>query len=562
MKWSTACPDWRVRIVERRSLIPSPLFANEGEEALRVFKSLRIVDAPGQPTFGEACEEWVFDFVRAIFGAYNKETGERLIREFFLLISKKNSKSTIAAAIMVTALVRNWRHSAELLILAPTIEVASNAFNPARDMVKADPKLSKLLHINENTKTIKHRVTDAELKVVAADSGTVTGKKAAFVLIDELWIFGQKPDADAMLREAIGGLVSRPEGFVVWLSTQSDKPPSGVFKAKLGYARDVRDGIIDDPEFLPVIYEFPEEMIKAGEHLKSENFYITNPNMGRSVRLSWLVSESRKSERGDAGVLQVFLAKHLNVEPGLRLRDDRWRGADYWQLAADRTLTFEELLARAEVITVGIDGGGLDDLLGVSFIGRERGTRRWLIWSCAIANPQVLTVRKDIASELQDFEKEKSLTLLPVPDDITFLVDLVERVKDAGLLPKKAAIGIDPNNIAAIIEALVLIGITDDQISRLRQGTALAPAMYGIERKLTDGSLIHEGSALMIWVVGNAKLEIKGNSGMITKQVSGRAKIDPLIAVFCAAILMSWNPVADPSVGGLKSYLKSLGVPA
>lgn len=562
MKWSTACPDWRVRIVERRSLIPSPLFANEGEEALRVFKSLRIVDAPGQPTFGEACEEWVFDFVRAIFGAYNKETGERLIREFFLLISKKNSKSTIAAAIMVTALVRNWRHSAELLILAPTIEVANNAFTPARDMVKADPKLSKLLHIQENTKTIKHRVTDAELKVVAADSGTVTGKKAAFVLIDELWVFGQKADADAMLREAIGGLVSRPEGFVVWLSTQSDKTPSGVFKAKLAYARDVRDGIIDDPEFLPVIYEYPEEMIKSEAYLNPDNFYITNPNMGRSVRHSWLVSELRKSQRGDAGVLQVFLAKHLNVEPGLRLRDDRWRGADYWHLAADRTLTFEELLARSEVVTIGIDGGGLDDLLGVSFIGRERGTRRWLIWSCAIANPQVLTVRKDIAPELLDFEKEQSLTLLPVPEDITFLVGLVVRVKDAGLLPKKAAIGIDPNNIAAIIEALVLIGITDDQISRLRQGTALAPAMYGIERKLTDGSLIHEGSALMIWVVGNAKLEIKGNSGMITKQVSGRAKIDPLIAVFCAGILMSWNPVADPSVGGLKSYLKSLGVPA
>jgi phage terminase large subunit-like protein len=48
----------------------------------------------------------------------------------------------------------------------------------------------------------------------------------------------------------------------------------------------------------------------------------------------------------------------------------------------------------------------------------------------------------------------------------------------------------------------------------------------------------------MNWVMGNAKVEMKGNSAMITKQVSGRAKIDPLIASFCAAILMSWNPSA------------------
>ena len=39
---------------------------------------------------------------------------------------------------MMTCLVRNWRESAEFLILSPTVEVASNSFNPARDMIRAD----------------------------------------------------------------------------------------------------------------------------------------------------------------------------------------------------------------------------------------------------------------------------------------------------------------------------------------------------------------------------------------------------------------------------------------
>jgi len=88
--WTTACPDWEERILERRSLIPfAPLFPAEAAAAAEVFRRLRIVDVPGSPTFGEASRPWVLNFADALFGAYNHETGRRLIRKFFLLVSKK-----------------------------------------------------------------------------------------------------------------------------------------------------------------------------------------------------------------------------------------------------------------------------------------------------------------------------------------------------------------------------------------------------------------------------------------------------------------------------------------
>jgi phage terminase large subunit-like protein len=53
-----------------------------------------------------------------------------------------------------------------------------------------------------------------------------------------------------------------------------------VFKERLDYWRDVRDGKISDPKTLGILYEFPDSMIQSKAYLQPENFYITNPNIG------------------------------------------------------------------------------------------------------------------------------------------------------------------------------------------------------------------------------------------------------------------------------------------
>ena len=552
MDWTTACPDWAARLVARESIIPAPIFTDQAEAALKIFKQLRVVDLPGRPTFGECSDPWVFDFVASIFGANDPDTGNQLIREFFLLISKKNTKSTIAAGIMLTAVMLCWRDDEEHLILAPTKEVADNSFKPAAGMVRADDELSELFHVQDHLRTITHRVSKASLKVVAADTETVSGKKSGRVLVDELWVFGKRSNAEAMFMEALGGQVSRDEGWVIYLTTQSDEPPAGVFKDKLQYFRDVRDGKIKDLKSLGVLYEFPDELIKSKGYLDPENFYVTNPNIGRSVSAEWLADNLKKNQGKADGAFQQFLAKHLNVEIGLNLRSDRWAGADFWEGAAEPGLTLESLLERCEVVVIGIDGGGLDDLLGLAVIGRERDTRRWLHWGHAWAHKIVLTRRQEIAPRLRDFAADGDLTLVDKPgDDVADVADIVCRVRDAGLLPEKQGIGVDGAGIGDIVDELAAREFTAAQggdIVAISQGWRLNGAIKTSERRVAGGELVHGGRPMMAWSVGNARTVQVGNALSITKQASGTAKIDPLMALFDAVSLMALNPETTSSI--------------
>lgn len=541
---STACMDWADRIKTGRSIIPPPLFPDEAEKALAVFKELRIVDAAGSPTFGEASAEWVFDLVRSVFGAYDPESGRRLITEWFVLIPKKNSKSSLAAGIMMTALILNWRQSAEFAVLAPTVEVAGNAFSPARDMVAKDEELESLMHVQGHIKTITNRNTNATLKVLASDSSTVGGKKSVGTLIDELWLYGKVSTAEAMFREAIGGLASRPEGFVIWLSTQSDDPPAGVFKSKLQYARDVRDGKINDPAFVSVIYEHPPEMVENGDCLKLENLAMVNPNLGYSVDRGFLEREFKKAEQGGPESFRGFLAKHANVELGMNLRSDRWAGADFWERQGTaKGLTLDELIARSEVIDIGIDGGGLDDLLGLAVLGRDAKTRQWLLWARAWAHPSVLERRKDIAPRLHDFAKDGDLGLVKViGDDVAEVAEICAQVYESGKLDK---IGCDPAGLGGIIDSILQADVPNEYMVAVTQGWKMTGAIKTAERKLAEGVMVHAGQPLMAWCCGNAKIEPRGNAVIITKQAAGTAKIDPLMAMFNAVTLMSLNPESE-----------------
>ena len=273
-----------------------------------------------------------------------------------------------------------------------------------------------------------------------------------------------------------------------------------------------------------VLYEFPEDIANDTADppawQDSSKWWMVTPNRDRSVTIRRLEDDWAQAKAKGQGEIIRWASQHLNIEIGLALRSDRWVGADLWQRAADKALTLDALLERSEVVVIGIDGGGLDDLLGLAVLGRDRVTRHWLLWSKAWAHGSVLERRKSEASVLRDFETAGDLRIVAnLGDDIAEIAALAELIDESG---KLGSVGLDPFGVGAIVDALAEVGIAgNDRVVGITQGWKLTGAIKTAERKLADGTLIHGGTGLMAWAVGNAKVEPKGNAIVITKQASG-----------------------------------------
>lgn len=595
MDWDLSCKDWQDRIRAGKSLIPTlPLYRDAADRAVAIFNKLRIPDIPERPRLEEAAGEWFREIVAAMFGCVDPVTRRRVIRELFLLIAKKNSKTTNGAGMMLTALLTNGRPRVEFHLIGPTQGISDLAFDQAVGMIEADDIkqreingregwLKRVLHVQQHQKRITYRGTrdnpgtGARLRIKTFSEEILTGPRPAGVLLDEIHLLGKDAKAASIVGQLRGGMVSNLEAFIAMLTTQSDEPPAGVFLAELTRARMIRDGEMTGSDMLPILYEFPDAIMESEAWRDPANWPMVNPNLGRSVDLTLLKSDWEKAQLAGDAEIKRWASQHLNIQIGIALKSNAWKGAKHWEKNADPALSKDyakatiaaerkaarlaelaELLATCEVITVGADGGGLDDLFGLMILGRERGAedfdkRTWRCWSHAWCFRSVLDERKDIAPRLLDFESDGDLTIIDeAGDDTAEIADLIMQIEDAGLLPDKNALGVDQVGIAEAIEELARRGfdtsIEGHRVIGIPQGWKLNGAIKATERRLSAGRLKHNGSRMMVWVLGNAKVTPRGNAVSIDKQVSGTAKIDPLMAGFNAVVLMGMNPEPPISV--------------
>ena len=548
-----ACLDWWEKIQRGETPIADiPVNEERAEQALAFFNRLRLPDVKGNPPLSEACGEWFRDVLVAFLASEDPETKERLVWELLCLVPKKSSKSTYSAALGITALYMEETPNGQMLLIGPSQNISARCFDQAQAMIRLDADLDAIFHITDNTKSIKRRKTGTELQVKTFDTGIITGEIPILTIIDELHELGKKPKALKVMQQIRGGGITMTGGQVLFITTQSDERPAGIWRAELDKARKIRDGKGGStPIMLPVLYEYPVKLQRDEDYWRDQrNWPLVLPNLHKSISLPRLVADYENNGSSSKEAEVIWVSQHLNIEIGVGLHNDRWTGADFWMGAEETGLTLEGLLDRCEVVTAGNDPGGQDDLLAFSIVGRITGTQQWLTWSKLWADRIVLERRKSIASVLEDFEKAGDLTFVDDLETEAYaeIAEICTMIRDRGLFPKTNKIGIDGAGKGANLAIDALENAEFDaakDMEAISQGYKLNNVTGTVAVKLKSKSFRHAGQDIMAWCVENARIYQRANAEYPSKEESGAGKIDGFMSMLNAAELMSRHPEAE-----------------
>ena len=557
MPFDFACPNWSEMIGAGLTPIADlALDEAAAEQAVAIYNNLRLPDVAGHPRLGEVSAEWPRDIVRAIFGSTDA-AGQRQVGEVFCMVPKKNGKTTVAAAVGLIFMLLNRRPNADMLLVGTTQKISEIAFNQAKGIIGADPYLQDRFHIVDNgsTRIINDRTNGARLMIRTFGMDVLTGCKPIFVMLDEVHLLGAISYAADVLRQIRGGLMPFPESLFFMITTQSDHAPAGVFKSELSYARGVRDGVIrDGVRLLPLLFEFTEAVQTGKEQawLNPKLWHLVTPSLNRPITIARMIEGMKRAEHDGHREVVAWATQHLNVEVGMAIMIDGWSGAKYWQATLQADVTLQTIKDNCDVCTVGVDWGGADDLCSLAVIGRRASDRVWLIWGKSWARPSVLEQRKSIAARLTDFASAGDLHLVQFGEDqARECADICEELWTAGLLPIEGGIGLDAaeaGGLPLLVDELAQRGMTEPLVRGISQGYRLGGAAAALALKLESRQALHADQDILAWAVGNAKQELSGSNYRITKQASGSAKIDPLMAIFDAVELMTNNPQAGNAV--------------
>lgn len=262
--------------------------------------------------------QWQADELRTIFGDVDSK-GARRIRHAFISMAKKNGKSFWVGGLPIYHLVGERAVRPEAYGAAAAKDQASIVFRAAAALVNANPALKDKLRVLDSTKRIVARDGSGFYQVISADGDVQDGMEPSLGLLDELHRWTTEK-ADTLYSVITKGMISRPEGLAVRITTAGDPYKSQLWKREYEHAKRVIAGTVEDRRYHARIFEADIEKLKIDDDywMSREARIAANPshedNPGGFLKDENIAEDIPRAIE-DPNEKRKFFRLNLNVSP-------------------------------------------------------------------------------------------------------------------------------------------------------------------------------------------------------------------------------------------------------
>ena len=465
-------------------------------------------------------EVWQKAKTSAIYGIVD-EKGNRVFREVFELVGRKNGKSLDSASDANYIFRQEGGYGARVFCIAPKFDQADIIYNCIWQMVQLDPEWQELKElslekdtqhrkVNDDSMLVRHRQTDlailgtnSTVKKIAFNSKSSDGFNPSLTICDEVaaWQGDKGLKQYEVMKSAMG---ARPEGLIISCTT-SGYVNDSIFDELMKRSTRFLLGESKEKRLLPFLY-----MIDDVEKWNDINeLRKSNPNLGVSVSVDYLLEEIAVAE-GSLSKKAEFLTKYCCIKQNSSLA---WLQANIVNDAGGDPLHIEDFAH--SYCVAGIDLSQTRDLTAAVIV-IEKGGELYVFAKFWLPAEKIdeATQRDGVpynAYIQRGILQPSGDNFIDYHDCFNWLTELVEKYEILPLM-----VGYDRYSAQYLVQDLNTYGFRTDDVY---QGENLYGVLMEMQGLLEDGRVhIGDNDLLKIHLLNSAiKMSTERGRGKLVK---------------------------------------------
>lgn len=503
-----------------------------GERAVRFLRALKH---PKSTLPGKAfqLDRWQERIVRRIYGPRHPD-GSRIVRTVAMMLPRGNRKTSLGAALALLHTIGPENlPGGECMVAASDRSQARIAYQEAYHIVGTISQLAGKLHMTDSKNRIRNPKTGAFFEAISADARTAHGHTPVFALVDELHAW---PKRD--LWEAIKSGLVKVAGSLLMVISTAGRGHENVAWEFYDYARKVARGEVDDPTWLPILFETPRDADWQDEAV----WYAANPGLSCGypdiAGMRQLAREAAEipAERDAFKQLNLNMWLDHSASPfvDMLVYDDGKYPVDIDDL-------------EGEPCWLGADLSSTGDLTSVVAAWKD-GDDGYLVhpwFFCPEDNLRARSERDKVPYTLWAEEGH----IIPTPGNVVDYRWIEDHIRELCARFDVREIAFDPHMARNILNNLLEDGMPAVE---MRQGwVTMAPAVKELERAIIGRRFRHGGHPILRWNFDNITVETDKAGNKAFHKGKSKDRIDGAVA---AAMAVARCAAGDSNVSSYDTF--------